>query len=99
MNRRQGWLGGLLVALALAGLLSPWASRWPDGLERVAKHLGFADRGRRRPVIAAPMPDYQLPVSDSDVGRVAAAGIVGTLVVFGGACLLGLTLVRRGPRR
>ena len=93
--RRRGWLVGLLAALALAGLLSPWASSWPDGLDRVAARLGFNGRERERPLVSAPLADYKLPVQSSAGWSTAGAGIAGTLVVFGGVCLLGHTLSRR----
>jgi cobalt/nickel transport protein len=96
---RRAWWIGLLVALSVAGLLSPWASRWPDGLDRVAEQLGFRGRERQRPVVVAPLADYKLPAGISAGWSTAGAGIAGTLVVFGGACLLGYALTRRRPRR
>jgi cobalt/nickel transport protein len=90
-------LGGLALALAVAGLLSPWASPWPDGLERVAERLGFQARASDRPVLAGPLPDYQLPDAGEAGWSTAAAGVIGTLVVFGGTCLLGYALTRRRP--
>ncbi len=95
MKARGGWIGGLLVALAVAALLSPLASRWPDGLEQVAERLGFQERERRRPYLAAPLADYKLPVVRAAGWSTAAAGVAGTLVVFGGACLLGWAMTRR----
>ena len=34
--------GGLIAALAIVGLLAPWASSAPDGLDRMAQDLQFA---------------------------------------------------------
>jgi hypothetical protein len=95
MKRRLWWPAGLLGAVLVAGLLSPWASSWPDGLERVAERLGFAARGSVRPVLPAPMAEYQAPLVRSSGWSTAVAGIAGTLLVFGGACLLGYALGRR----
>jgi len=39
-------LAGLLIALALAIFLSPFASSHPDGLERVAEDKGFIQYAR-----------------------------------------------------
>jgi cobalt/nickel transport protein len=95
MKRCPWWPAGLLAAILIAGLLSPWASSWPDGLERVAEQLGFAARGSERPPVPAVMAEYQAPLVRSPAWSTAVAGIVGTLVVFGGACLLGWVLARR----
>jgi cobalt/nickel transport system permease protein len=79
----QTLVGGLAVALAIAVFLAPFASQSPDGLEFVGDRLGFAPDGSPRPLVRAPISDYQLPgVSDVKVAT-AAAGLVGTLVVFG----------------
>ena len=92
-------MSGLLAALAIAALLSPWASRWPDGLDRVAERLGFQRRERERPIAAAPLVDYKVPGARGAGWSTPAAGVTGTLVVFGGTCLLGYLLARRSPKR
>lgn len=58
-NTRAGWrwaLGGLALVAALA----PFASAFPDGLERVAESLGFESRAVD-PSLPGPFPDYTLP--------------------------------------
>jgi len=89
---RDLWTWGLTVSFALAVLLAPWASSWPDGLEKVAEHLGFADRATAH--LPAPMPDYSVPGMSHTVLTVALAGVTGTLVVLVLALLLGRWLVR-----
>jgi cobalt/nickel transport protein len=76
-------LAFLLVALAVAVVLSPFASSNPDGLERVAEDKGFLERGEGKEVITAPIPDYLLPGVENERLATAAAGFVGTLVTFG----------------
>lgn len=98
MKRRRWWLGGLLAVVAMAALLSPWASPWPDGLDRVAERLGFRGRERRQPLVAAPLAHYKLPAAPAAGWSTSAAGAAGTLVVFGGTCLLGYLLARRRAR-
>jgi hypothetical protein len=95
MKGSRWWIGGLLAALAVAGLLSPWASRWPDGLDWTAEQLGFRNRARERPIVAAPLADYKVPLAREAGWSTPIAGITGTLVVFGGTCLLGYVLTRR----
>ena len=79
--KARPWLWILVVALAVAVLLAPFASSWPDGLEKVAEVLGFAQHARTS-ALPAPVPDYAMP---GMVGRpaVAAAGLLGALLVCG----------------
>ena len=71
-----------LIALGLAVIVSPLASSSPDGLERVAEDLHFAQPPVGQPVVASPMPDYALPGIPSPVLATAAAGGVGAIVMF-----------------
>ncbi len=82
---------GLLVALALALFVAPFASRWPDGLERVAATLGFEHRAAP-PVLASPLRDYRFPGIGSAALATGIAGGAGTLVAFVLAWLLATLL-------
>jgi len=84
---------GLVVALGLALFVAPVACSWPDGLEKVAQTLGFAPKAATQPLLAAPIPEYELPGVGSPVVAVALAGAVGTLVVFSLSLLLARLLV------
>ena len=95
----SGFLGyGLLLALGLTLFVAPFASPWPDGLERVAASLGFASHAGRTPLLAAPLADYRLPGVGSTVGATAWAGAVGALTTFILACLLARVLVPKTTR-
>lgn len=88
---KWGWLllGGLLLSLGLATLFSPFASPWPDGLEKVAETLGFLERAEEmEPLLPAPIPDYAVPGVRREALATALAGLIGTLVVFGAGYLL-----------
>jgi cobalt/nickel transport system permease protein len=74
------WITGLLIALALA-IGSPLASANPDGLEWVAERQGFLDAAQGS--LYTLIPDYVLPGISNEALATIAAGIVGTLVVFG----------------
>jgi cobalt/nickel transport protein len=78
---------GLVVTLGLAMFASPFASVWPDGLERVAEALGFSHQAVNLNPAPAPLPDYALPGVKSPALATALAGGVGTVVVFA-ACYL-----------
>ena len=88
---------GLLVALGLALFVSPFACPWPDGLERVAAKLGFAQPAVAPSLIHAPFPDYQLPGLGESGWSTAAVGAFGTLVAFAFAWVLARLLVPK-PR-
>lgn len=84
--------GGLAIALILA-LFSPLASPYPDGLERVAEDFGFIERAQE-PLYEV-IPDYVFPGISNEALATIAAGIVGTLIVYGIAVGLAALLRRR----
>ncbi|MGC8855781.1 MAG: energy-coupling factor ABC transporter permease [Anaerolineae bacterium] len=90
----RGWMYvGLALAL-LAALLSPLASAYPDGLERVAADAGFLHRAQSMPFQV--LPDYTLPLLGPTPLSTIVAGVVGVLVVFSLMILLARSL--RGNR-
>lgn len=91
-SARLGFLGyGLLVSLGLVVFVAPFACSWPDGLESVAKALGF--QGRAAASLEAPLADYRLPFIGSATTATAVAGLIGTLLAFVAAYVLARTLV------
>ena len=76
-SRPSSALGALVVALAVAAFLAPFASPLPDGLESVAERLGFAEAARALwPALA---PNYELRWAALGRAGSALAGVVGTL--------------------
>ena len=94
--KKYWWLIGLSIALAVA-LLSPLASPYLDGLERVAEDQGFLDRAEDAPYVI--VPDYVFPGIHNEALATILAGLAGTLVVFGLAYGLAWAVRRRrtGP--
>jgi cobalt/nickel transport system permease protein len=84
------WVAGLLIALLLA-VISPLASAYPDGLEWVAERQDFLSR-QQNPLFNL-IPDYVFPGIGNEALATIAAGIFGTLIVFGVA--LGIAYSRR----
>jgi len=84
---------GLLVALALAVFVAPLASNAPDGLDKVAADHGV--RSRETPVLKSPLAEYRMPGIAREHVATAAAGLAGTLVVFGVALVVAKSLARR----
>lgn len=87
---------GLVISLGLGMFVSPLASAWPDGLEKVAATLGFLGRAAQAPLVPSPLPNYAVPGIASPAWATAVAGGIGTTVIF--LLVLGLArlLVPRG---
>lgn len=84
------WIFGLVVALLLA-IASPFASRHPDGLTRVAIQYGFINR-EQNPLINL-LPHYLIPGIANKTLATILATVLGTLIVFGVA--IGVAFSRR----
>jgi cobalt/nickel transport system permease protein len=90
---------GLVIALGIGLFVSPFASVWPDGLEKVAERLGFVEHAVTQPLVPAPIPDYALPGLSSASWATALAGGVGTVIVFVLSLALARVLVPGGSAR
>ncbi|MBK8229411.1 MAG: energy-coupling factor ABC transporter permease [Candidatus Eisenbacteria bacterium] len=90
---------GLAVACGLAAFVAPFASPLPDGLERVAERLGFADRAATTPLHNSPFPDYLIPGANWSALSTVIAGLAGAAVAFAFAYLLARMLTPRSGSR
>ncbi len=97
------WLTGLAASLLIAGVVSPFASPDPDGLDRVSQDHGFDTKAQDTPP-AHKLPfysvfdQYALRGVPSSVAT-PIAGVIGTLVTFGLAWGVGSLLVKPGASR
>jgi len=66
---------------------------WPDGLERVAEDKGFI-KAALEPIFEI-IPDYVFPGVGNEALATIAAGLVGTLILFGVGYGLGAVLKER----
>jgi cobalt/nickel transport system permease protein len=73
-------------ACAAALLLSPLASGFPDGLEKIAETFSFLPEGL---IQFAPLAGYQLPGIGNAAWGTGLAGMVGVMLTFAGAWLVG----------
>jgi hypothetical protein len=82
VSRRALVVAGLLVALALAGVVSFYASGDPDGLNKVAADEGFAKGEKAHGLENSPFAGYE--TDGVDDGRLSGglAGVVGVGVTF-----------------
>jgi cobalt/nickel transport system permease protein len=93
MAAGRGWvLPGVLIALAVV-LLSPLASAHPDGLERVAKDMGFLGTAQSAPFQI--LPDYTVPFLGTTPLSTIVAGMIGALVVLAIAFITGRSLQKK----
>ncbi|MEH1867625.1 MAG: energy-coupling factor ABC transporter permease [Nostoc sp.] len=77
----RGWSVPIVTIFLIAGVLSLFASAWPDGLEKVAQNTGFIDLAAKvRVIVPTPLADYSIkglgPIGTS------IAGLMGATVCF-----------------
>lgn len=85
-------LGGLLLALVLAGVVSNFASSSPDGLESATLQGCTTDEegtitggeciAQHAKEQSGPLPDYGIPGIDNPYLSTALAGVLGVLATF-----------------
>ncbi len=75
-------IGGVLVALVFAAVVSQFAVDNPDGLERVAEDTGFIDSGEDHSLADFIFADYATAGVSNEALSLAIAGIVGTIVTL-----------------
>ena len=97
-NLRLFLLGGLLVAIGLAMLVSGFASGAPDGLNKVAEDQGIAGYAKAHTFENGPLAGYAVKGVDDRVGT-AISGLIGVLVTFGiGLALFAVVRALRSDR-
>jgi len=75
----SGWVVAGVVITLVVVLLSPLASAFPDGLERVAEDMGFLGIGQSSSYKI--IPDYTLPFLGATPVSTILAGMVGVIIV------------------
>jgi cobalt/nickel transport system permease protein len=78
----RGWLVPVVSIFLVAGVLSLFASAWPDGLEKVGENLGFIKLAENvRVSVPTPFADYEI----QGLGKIGTsiAGLLGSAVCFG----------------
>ena len=96
MTTKRFAILGVVIALLVAGLLSFYASKSPDGLEHVAETKGFSQTETEHHAADSPLAGYEAKGVTSPHLSKGLAGVIGvgvTGLVMGG---LVLVLRRRG---
>jgi hypothetical protein len=98
-NLRMFVVGGLLVAIGLAMLVSGFASSSPDGLNKVAEDHGIAANAKQHLFEDGPLAGYAVKGVGDERLSTALSGLIGVLVTFGlGLVLFAVVRVLRSGR-
>lgn len=84
-----------IISLLVVLLLAPFASPWPDGLEKVAEKYGII-KYEKEPFIKGLFPDYEATGVKSPYLKVVIPGVFGVAITF--AFVSGVYLIL-APRR
>lgn len=96
MSLRSRFYIGAGMVVVVAALLAGFASKAPDGLNRVAQDHGFANSAAATPVWRlAPLSEYAIPGIHNRYLATGLAGLLGAALVFGATLALGKLLSRR----
>lgn len=82
----KGYVKALIIITIGFAFLVPFASTYPDGLERVAETLGIEEP---EPLWEGIMPDYMLPTVENPYFSTLIAGFCGMFLVLAAAYILG----------
>ncbi len=80
----QKWIVPVIAVLLISGVLSLFASTWPDGLDSVAQKYHFKEKETKVIELPTPLADYKVKGIDEKLGT-SIAGLVGSGVAFGAA--------------
>ena len=87
----KGYIKVIILTLICLAVLTPLASDFPDGLEKVAETLGIEEHD---PTWKGLMPDYTLPTIDNPYISTFVAGTFGIFLVLGVAFILGIVITK-----
>ena len=90
-------IAGLVVAIALVTVVSPFASASPDGLEKVASDRSLGTEVDDRALADGPLADYGVGGLDNERVGTGLAGLIGVGVTFG-VGLIVFAMIKRARR-
>ncbi len=86
----------LMASAAIAAVLSPFASSYPDGLEWIAQKYLFLHEAA--PSFVSPLQDYSVPFITGSFLSTGLAGLTGVLMTFATGFFFAGLLARLKPR-
>ena len=78
--RKKDIIFGIILAVCLVIFIAPFASKYPDGLERIARDKGFLEKEEAR--LPAVISGYSFPGIKNEKLSAIIAGILGVIIVF-----------------
>ena len=87
---------GLIVAVILATIISPFASGAPDGLEKTLdnnSHVASLEKSEIQ--FASPLPDYSVPGIASEKISTGFSGLLGTIAMF----VIGFAIIKLSTKQ
>jgi cobalt/nickel transport protein len=92
----RGYLKAIIITLVCLAVLTPFASEFPDGLEKVVETFQIEEK---EPIWNGLMPDYTLPTIENKYASTLLAGVCGFFLVLITAYTIGLTATKpRGEK-
>lgn len=93
----QRWLIPVIGTLLIAGILSLFASSFPDGLEKVAETLGFIHLSQNVTIVVnTPFTNYQIAGINQNIGT-SISGLLGTTTCFLLSFIMTKFIIRKIP--
>lgn len=89
-------LAGIFVSLAVAGVVSYYASSDPDGLERVAEDEGFLETAKDSANAGTPLADYGVAGIENERLSVGLSGVIGVFITLLVAAFIFKAIAKRG---
>jgi cobalt/nickel transport protein len=77
ISSKQFYIGGAIISLMLAGVVSFYASSHPDGLEKVASEIGFIDNAKAPASSGSALANYGVAGVENERASVGIAGVIG----------------------
>jgi len=82
----------IVIIIVALTILIPFASTYPDGLERVAESIGIEEP---EPLWGGLMPDYTFTTIEDPYFSTLLSGLVGVLLVCSIAWIMGLVTTHK----
>ena len=88
----KGYVRWVILILICLAVLIPFASSFPDGLERVSEYLEIEEP---EPVWIGLMPDYALPGIRNPYMATLLSGFIGVFLVLAASWIMGRTVTHK----
>ena len=88
----KGYVRGVVFILIGLAVLLPFASTFPDGLEKVSEYLEIEES---EPIWTGLMPDYAFPGIENPYMATLLSGVIGVLLVLAASWIIGRTITHK----